>query len=67
MNKNRYRVIQHHDVEQFMTEVNEAIADGWKPLGGVRVMSLKSYPLWYIQSLVQGEVSEPIFEEEESS
>jgi hypothetical protein len=32
-----YRVAQDENYQQFLDEVNEALADGWEPQGGVAV------------------------------
>lgn len=49
----RYRLIEAKDLEGLEREVNAALADGWRPQGGVCVAnSEQTYNWWYYQALV---------------
>jgi len=45
-----YTIIQDMNSERFIAMVNEAIQEGWRPLGGMAVSGL-----WLYQAMVRGE------------
>jgi len=51
----RYRLLEAKDVEGLEQEVNEHIADGWQPLGGVAVVNSQAntYAWWFYQAMVR--------------
>jgi Domain of unknown function (DUF1737) len=51
----RYRVIEAKDVEGLEQDVNEHIAEGWQPLGGVAVVNSQAntYAWWFYQAMVR--------------
>ena len=32
---NNYKVIEHHDLEEFQRLINHYLNNGWEPLGGI--------------------------------
>ena len=57
----RYRVIEAKDVEGLEQDVNEHLADGWQPLGGVAVVNSQAntYAWWFYQAMVRPDRDEP--------
>lgn len=53
----RYRIIEAKDVEGLEQDVNEHIAEGWRPLGGLCVVNSQAntYAWWFYQAMVRGE------------
>jgi hypothetical protein len=53
----RYRVIEAKDIEGIEQDVNEHIADGWRPLGGVCVVNSQAntYAWWFYQAMVRND------------
>jgi len=51
----RYRLLEAKDVEGLEQEVNEHIADGWQPLGGVAVVNSQAntYAWWFYQAVIR--------------
>lgn len=35
--KHRYALIRHTDPQEFTNQVNAAMQDGWKPVGGIAI------------------------------
>jgi hypothetical protein len=52
----RYRIVEAKDVEGLEQDVNEQIAEGWRPLGGVCVVNSQAntYAWWFYQAMVRG-------------
>jgi hypothetical protein len=48
----KYVIIETHSARDLRVEVNEAIKNGWQPLGGVSVSTDGSYTA-YIQAMVK--------------
>jgi hypothetical protein len=53
----RYRLIEAKDVEGLEQDVNEHIAEGWRPLGGVCVVNSQAnaYAWWFYQAMTRGD------------
>jgi len=48
-----YTVIEHGDLKQFIALVNAAIAEGWRPQGGVGVF--KVWSSRFTQAMIRGQ------------
>lgn len=48
-----YTVIEHHNLREFVERVNQAIAKGWTPLGGMSVSYHYSGSASYVQAMVK--------------
>jgi Domain of unknown function (DUF1737) len=49
----RYLIIESQDATKMQTKVNQAIIEGWQPLGGLSVVnSISSGTWWYFQAVV---------------
>jgi hypothetical protein len=51
----RYRLVEAKDVEGLEQDVNAAIEDGWRPVGGVCVVNSQAntYAWWFYQAMVR--------------
>lgn len=47
---NMYKVIEEPRLQVLVEKVNQAIKEGWRPLGGI---SYQSANMWYLQALVR--------------
>lgn len=49
-----YKIIEEYDTQKLERQVNEAIQEGWQPLGSVVVYILPSNKEpWYVQTMVK--------------
>ena len=51
----RYRIVEAKDTEGLEQDVNEAIGEGWQPLGGICVVNSQAntYAWWFYQAMVR--------------
>ncbi len=52
----KYRIIaslEGNRPEQFLKQVNEALKEGWKPQGGLQVISTPSFNIYFFQAMVK--------------
>ena len=53
----KYKIIQSDNLDSLQTAVNEAIKDGWQPLGGVIAIAKSYYRYtashWFAQTMIR--------------